>query len=277
MGRRLQRPEGAICRHRRLAPATPRIAGTGNRRETAERIVELAKELSLVVDELTLVQARSRLEAVTIDPIRLDPAEALDIARVNRLDWMNNRAALVDSWRLIQFNADALQAGLDVVFSGDLSTNTNNMVHFHRDTGTLRVGLRFDAPFTRLLERNNFRQALIDYQRDRRQLIGFEDGVNQTLRSLLRQLDQLAVHALHALRQPGCIGRITIQVAQRDRPPAHRLPVELCDLFWQARVCPAFPSRFQRFPLAIALLPGYVPAQQVALAQDQRARSRREC
>ena len=36
---------------------------------------------------------------------------AFEVARANRLDWMNIRAALVDQWRLIQFNAMALLAG----------------------------------------------------------------------------------------------------------------------------------------------------------------------
>jgi hypothetical protein len=164
------------------------------RAQTADKMVELMTELSATVDELSLVQARARLETVTIEPLQLAPADALDIARANRLDWMNNRAALVDTWRLIAFNADALQSGLNVVFSGDMSTEGNNPVRFRAPTGRMSVGLEFDAPFTRLLERNNFRQVLIDYQRDRRQLIQYEDGVHQTLRALLRRSQQLAVN-----------------------------------------------------------------------------------
>lgn len=164
------------------------------RRQTADQLVELVTELAAMIDELSLVQARARLETVTIEPVELEPQEALGIARANRLDWMNNRAALVDTWRLITFNADALQSDLDVVVSGDVSTHGNNPVRFRTPTGTFRAGLEFDGPFTRLLERNNFRQVLIDYQRDRRQLIQYEDGVHQTLRGLLRQLEQLEVN-----------------------------------------------------------------------------------
>lgn len=170
------------------------LLSPGTRAETADKIVELMTELSRIIDELSLVQARARLEMVTLEPLDLKPEEALEIARANRLDWMNNRAALVDTWRLIAFNADALQSNLDVVFSGDMSTHGNNPVNFRAATGRMSVGLEFDAPFTRLLERNNFRQVLIDYQRDRRQLIQYEDGVHQTLRSLLRQLRQLSLN-----------------------------------------------------------------------------------
>jgi len=164
------------------------------RRNTADQVVELVTELSSIIDELSLVQARARMETVSVQRVELSPSEALDIARANRLDWMNNRAALVDTWRLIAFNANALRSNLDVVFEGDMGTVGKNPIEFRAPTGKLEAGVRFDAPFTRLLERNNFRQVLIDYQRDRRRLIQFEDSVHQSLRQLLRLLEQHAVN-----------------------------------------------------------------------------------
>jgi hypothetical protein len=65
---------------------------------------------------------------------------------------------------------------------------------FNGTNGNLQVGLRFDAPFTRLLERNNYRSILITYQQTRRQLMNFQDTVNVTLRRLLRQLRQLDIN-----------------------------------------------------------------------------------
>ncbi len=162
---------------------------------TADGIVELLTDLSNIVGELSLVQARARLEMIAVVPIELTPEEALEIARGARLDWMNNRAALVDSWRLIEFNANALKSNLTLRFSGDLGTvDKHNPVSFRKETGTLRASMEFDGPFTRLVERNNFRQQLIQYQEDRRQLIQFEDGVHQTLRQSLRNLEQLRVN-----------------------------------------------------------------------------------
>ena len=154
------------------------------------QLVSLAVHLDNLVKELSLVQARSRLEIITVEPVELHPLEALAIARANRVDWMNNRAALIDTWRLIEFNANALESGLDIVFSGDVGTTGNNPFDFNHTTGGLRAGLRFDAPFTRLSERNVYRAQLIAYQQARRQLIQFEDGVHQNLRTNLRQLNQ---------------------------------------------------------------------------------------
>lgn len=168
------------------AALTPETAAKG-----MADLVALAVKLDNLVKELSLVQARSRLEVITVEPLELHPMDALAIARANRVDWMNNRAALVDTWRLIEFNANALESGLDLVFSGDVGTTGVNPAEFNHTTGTLRAGLRFDAPFTRLQERNNYRQQLINYQQARRQLIQYEDGVHSRVRGLLRQLTQL--------------------------------------------------------------------------------------
>ena len=160
-----------------------------NLRETSDKFVKLVTDVSGAVDEMSLIQARARVEAVAMDVEPLDPDVAFEIARANRLDWMNNRAALVDQWRLIQFNAMSLLAGLDVVVDGGVNTVGNNPAKFRAPTGTMAAGLQFDAPFTRLTERNNFRQAILDYQQVRRQQIQYEDRIKLALRQSLRQLD----------------------------------------------------------------------------------------
>ena len=161
----------------------------GNRRESADAVARLVGQVSAAVDEMSLIQARARVEAIAVVPERLDPDVAFEIARANRLDWMNNRAALVDQWRLIQYNAMSLLAGLDVEIAGDLRTTGNNPARFRAPTGALGASLRFDAPLTRLIERNNFRQAIVDYQQVRRQQIQYEDRIKLSLRQSLRQLE----------------------------------------------------------------------------------------
>ena len=156
---------------------------------TADAVAELVADIAAAVDEMSLIQARARVEAVTISPERIDPDWAFEIARANRLDWMNNRAALVDQWRLIQYNAMSLLAGLDLEVDGNLSTTGTNPARFRAPTGLMGGRLRFDAPLTRLLERNNFRQAILDYQQVRRQQIRYEDRIKLSIRQLLRQME----------------------------------------------------------------------------------------
>ena len=160
----------------------------------AEGVVEVLNEVGAILGEGSLVQARTRLEMIMVDPIDLTSKTALEIAHANRLDWMNNRAALVDSWRLIEFNANALKSDLSIRFDGDLSSRRRNPVKFDGQTGSLSASMRLDPPLTRLLERNSFRQQLVEYQQARRQMIQFEDQIMQNTRDLIRGLEQLRIN-----------------------------------------------------------------------------------
>ena len=180
---------------------------------------------SLVQRDFALLQAKVKVEVVTLEPVKLESKDAMAIARTHRLDWMNNRAALVDSWRLIAFNADALQANLTVSMNGNMRTVGNNPADFRLKNSTFNAGIQFDAPFTRLLERNNYRQALIDYQRGRRNLISYEDGVHAGLRSILRTMEQLRLNMEIQRRQVAIsIDRVDTTRLELDRPPAPAPP-----------------------------------------------------
>ncbi|MEK6239647.1 MAG: hypothetical protein N2C14_33425, partial [Planctomycetales bacterium] len=125
----------------------------------------------VLVERLSLIPAQARLEMITVEPMELKSGDAFQTALANRLDFMNGRAALVDQWRAIQVTADALQSVLNVTASGDVRTARNNPISFRAPTASLRMGLEFDAPFTRLLERNAYRESLIAYQLTRRDYI----------------------------------------------------------------------------------------------------------
>ncbi len=55
-------------------------------------------------------------------------------------------------------------------------------------SGQLNVGLQWDAPITRLRERNAYRATLIRYEQAKRNYYNYEDSVWQLLRSEVRQL-----------------------------------------------------------------------------------------
>ncbi len=137
---------------------------------------------------LQVLQARARVESVILPEVDIAPEEAVEIARVNRLDWMNSRASLVDSWRAIEIVADNLESTLDVVFSGDIQNANDNPLSLRGKTGRLRAGLQWDSPLTRMQERNQYRQVLIEYQQAKRNYYRFEDAIWQQLRSEVRNL-----------------------------------------------------------------------------------------
>ncbi len=140
----------------------------------------LLSEVSEDILDVSLVQARARTHTVRVTPIDLKWDTAVELARRYRRDWMNARASLVDAWRLIEFNADNLEGILDLDFNGTLSTDGSE---------DLRMALRFDAPITRLTERNTYRQSLIEYQQAKRSYYAYVDGVTQSLRNWLRTID----------------------------------------------------------------------------------------
>jgi hypothetical protein len=162
-------------------------------KETAalSQTVELIRSAAGHLQEAGLYQARVRLELVDITKVDLDFPCAYLLARTNRLDWMNNRSAFVDQWRLIALNANRLEAILNVQLDGDVGTFGDNPVRFNAATGTLRARLIFDAPLNRVAERNLYRESLISYQRARRNYINYIDTVAFSLRSRLRDLKRL--------------------------------------------------------------------------------------
>lgn len=213
----------------RFQAAVPRLDRLQNglsdttRRQTAVDLVVWLDEQYRLAGELTLVQARARLEAILVEPVEMDAETAFQTALANRLDIMNSRASLVDTWRLISYNANALESRVDIVMDGNLSTARNNPLSFNARTGTVRAGIEFDAPFTRLLERNNYRQALIDYQRDRRQFIQSLDSVHRDMRQLIRRLNELRVN-LEIQRRAVAISIRRVDLTQEELnkpvPPA---------------------------------------------------------
>ena len=150
--------------------------------------VALANELANLAQETGLVTASARLESITIPIMELSTVDALQIARAHRLDWMNMRAAVVDQWRLICFNANSLRSVLNLTVNGSLGTLGNNPAKFEANNGQLALGVQFAPPLTRLLQRNNYRQALVQYQQQRRFAIQYEDTINISLRNDMRAI-----------------------------------------------------------------------------------------
>ena len=193
---------------------------TGDQAAIRERLKRAYPDLSSQLLALTLAKARARVDAVVWVPIEITSSDALETARINRRDWANARAQLVDIWRLIEFNANALKSGLNVTLAGDVQTRGDNPIKFNGSTGRLVAGLQFDAPLTRLIERNTYRGVLIDYQRNRRAYMQFEDRVSQNLRLILRtlELNQLNFEVRRSAIQVA-IQQVDLARENLNRPP----------------------------------------------------------
>jgi Outer membrane efflux protein len=161
--------------------------------EILREVPEIPRQLQRIVVELTLIQTRARSDSITLPEVDLEFDSAFAIALQFRRDLMNARASLVDRWRRIEFVADDLESTLDLVFEGGVGNVGDNPFRVNWENSRFAAGIRFDAPITRLSERNAYRRTLIEYQQARRQYYGVEDSINQNLRRTIRALQQSRV------------------------------------------------------------------------------------
>ena len=138
---------------------------------------------------LAILQTRIRLDCFSLTPTEILPEDAFDIARQHRLDWMNQRATLVDQWRQLEIAGNDLKGDLKLTVNGEIGTVDKRGVRFDGDNGTIKMGLQWDSPMTRHTEMLAYRRSQIAYQRARRNYYTYVDSVNAELRGILRDIE----------------------------------------------------------------------------------------
>ena len=149
---------------------------------------------SLIADinNLFVAQTQVRLFLIDITPVEIDEATAVEIALRNRLDLMNNKAQVVDSYRGVEIAANNLKSDLNFSATASLATDPNrdNGIRFDGESSNYNFGLQFDGPLNRFSERNAYRSAQIGYQQQRRGYMAAEDSIVNEIRADLRGLTQ---------------------------------------------------------------------------------------
>ena len=193
---RLDLLEKRLSKTQQLLKGFPRVRSTLEGKELYDYLVlnfqqaipGQLSELNNISLDLSLLQAQARANSIEIINSEIGSEHAIRIARCMRRDWMNARASLVDQYRNIEFVADQLEAGLNLVFEGSVGNVGNNPFRIRTETGQLQAGLQFDSPIVRQTERNDYRNALIEYQQSKRSFYQFEDSIKGDLRELVRNL-----------------------------------------------------------------------------------------
>lgn len=147
--------------------------------DVTSKIPTYLRELSGLYLELVLIQVEARTDSIVLDPVEVLANQAFEVAKLYRRDWMNARADLIDSWRRIQVIANSLQSDLSLEARGSDSSRSTS------------ASISFDAPITRLEERNRYRTELIRYAQARRAYYAFEDDIYRNLRAIIRDLDRI--------------------------------------------------------------------------------------
>lgn len=115
-------------------------------------------------------------------------------ALTNRLDLMNQRARVTDAWRQIAVTANSLLGVFNIEYHLSSFSPTGKAQPLLLDGSRVshQLALNGQLPLVRKAERNIYRAALIDYQRERRQLMSLEDNIVAGIRRQIRQLRVLA-------------------------------------------------------------------------------------
>jgi hypothetical protein len=133
-----------------------------------------------------------------VDLIHDDLARAQAVgaqhALLNRLDLMNVRAQLVDSWRQLAIYANSLLGTFNVAYQLNSYTPPGGAqpLNIGGSGNAHQLILSAAPPLVRVQERNNYRVSLIAHQRQRRALQEAEDLTVQAIRGELYLLRQFA-------------------------------------------------------------------------------------
>ncbi|MBI3412197.1 MAG: hypothetical protein HY040_28025 [Planctomycetes bacterium] len=169
------------------------------------RFVSYAAEIVLVyARNERFAQLRERWPTVPLVPIEnidllnadVEKAQeaAVQIAQRNRWDLMNARTQVVDAWRQVAVTANALLGVLNVQYHLDSTTPPGGTrpLAFSGSGTNQELIINAQLPLVRITERNNYRTALINYERARRNLMNVEDNIAAQVRFDVRQLHLFA-------------------------------------------------------------------------------------
>jgi hypothetical protein len=103
---------------------------------------------------------------------------------------MNGRAQLVDAWRQIAVAANGLLGAVDVRYNMQALSpdDVARPLAFSGSRVRHRMAINAEAPLVRIVERNAYRATLFNWQRERRNLMAFEDTIVLEVRSQIRAL-----------------------------------------------------------------------------------------
>lgn len=136
------------------------------------------------------------VEGVDMLTAELDRALAVgsQVALATRVEVLTARAQVVDAWRRIAVQANSLLGVANVGYNLNTDTDParNRPFALGGSRSTHQLVLTGELPLIRRAERNNYRTALIAYQRTRRNLQATEDFILNDVRVDLRALRVLA-------------------------------------------------------------------------------------
>ncbi|MFK7776941.1 MAG: hypothetical protein QM501_02305, partial [Gimesia sp.] len=156
-------------------------------------MANLREDMLRTSQNMQVIEIGLRVEMITLEPFTMNSSEVVRIGLDNRLDLMNQRGFVMDARRIMEVRSNSLEAVLNVVVDGDVSTplGQNKPLDFSSSRAGFRAGVEFTAPLSLVQERNAYRESQIDYQRQRRTFMAAEDAAKFGIRRSWRLLTVL--------------------------------------------------------------------------------------
>lgn len=195
----------------------------------------IARKLLNDLSELYVAQTQIRLFLIDIQPSRIASETAITYAHDNRLDLMNQKAIVMDSFRRVEVAADQLESELNVNAGVSLGSdgNSNSPFKFDSANNQYTLGVQFDGPLNRLNERNAYRASQIRYQQASRDYLALKDQIANEVRRILRQLELSRLN-FQIARQRVVAATRQVDLAQFDLRRTTRADANLTIILLQA-------------------------------------------
>ena len=168
--------------------------------DTFKLSLALSPKIRFRLDNNELDQLRNH----ELSPFNLTEDEAIEIALNQRLDLANAADSVQDAQRKVDLAADAIRTELNLV--GYTDTQTPERTVFGADPGELertrdryQISMELDLPVDRLVEKNNYRRALIALMQHQRNHQELTDTVILEVRNAFRRMKE--AHDQHVIEQ----------------------------------------------------------------------------
>ncbi|MDM4018887.1 TolC family protein [Roseiconus lacunae] len=151
----------------------------------------IGSKLREEIAELYVAQTQIRLFLIDIEPFSIPSEKAISFALQNRLDLMNSKALVMDQFRKVEVAADALESDLNLSGQVAIGSDSDSNSPFKLDSANnlYQLGLQFDGPLNRRVERNDYRAEQVAYQAAIRTFIADKDSIANEVRQILRRLE----------------------------------------------------------------------------------------
>jgi len=161
-------------------------------------LIEAQESYELSLDQFKVFLGLSPADRISIlpeapefVPVRYDIASAIDVALENRLDLLNRKEQLEDSYRSEYIAKDGLLPDLNLDLGYDLSLGPAGHFSGQRENPDgYSAGVSLELPLDRVDERNSYRQAQIASAQARRNFQLFVDNLVIEVKSAFRELER---------------------------------------------------------------------------------------